>query len=230
IPIISFDQAVTSPYAFNVTVDHYEWGKRYAQWLADALGGEGKIIMMDGLPGHPAAEARKKGAEDVFANYPNIEILQKVYGEWDQSKAQATMSDILAAEPEIDGIFVEDSMATGVVRAFETAGRELPTMTGEASKSYLKLWQEKLDAGETFVTFAQANPPGISGSGMKVAARVAAGHTLKEQPDNTFYYPISRFVENDNVAEVLAEMGDKPDTYFLDEWLTDEEADALFTD
>ncbi|MEJ2710333.1 MAG: substrate-binding domain-containing protein, partial [Anaerolineales bacterium] len=39
IPIISFDQAVTSPYAFNVTVDHYEWGKRYAQWLADALGG-----------------------------------------------------------------------------------------------------------------------------------------------------------------------------------------------
>jgi ribose transport system substrate-binding protein len=230
IPIISFDQAVTSPYAYNVTVDHYEWGKRYAEWLASALNGQGKIIMMDGLPGHPAAEARKKAAEDVFAQYPDIQILQEVYGEWDQSKAQAHMSDILAAEPEIDGVFVEDSMATGVVRAFETADRQLPTMTGEATKSYLTLWKEKLDAGDNFVTFAQANPPGISGSAMKVATRVARGCTLLEQPDSTFYYPIFRTVDNDNVDEVLQEMADKPDTYFLDEWLTDAQANELFSD
>ena len=31
IPVVSFDQAVTNPYAVNVTVDHYARGKRYAE-------------------------------------------------------------------------------------------------------------------------------------------------------------------------------------------------------
>ena len=30
IPVVSFDQRVTDPYAVNVTVDHYTWGQRYA--------------------------------------------------------------------------------------------------------------------------------------------------------------------------------------------------------
>jgi ABC-type sugar transport system substrate-binding protein len=34
----------------------------------------------------------------------------------DQAKAQAATANLLAAEPEIDGIFVEDSMAMGVMR------------------------------------------------------------------------------------------------------------------
>jgi ribose transport system substrate-binding protein len=33
IPVVSFDQKVTNPYAVNVTVDHYQWGKRYAEWV-----------------------------------------------------------------------------------------------------------------------------------------------------------------------------------------------------
>lgn len=228
IPVISFDQQVTNPYAFNVTVDHYTWGERYAEWLADALNCTGKVVLIDGLPGHPAAEARKKAAEDVLSGCDNIEILQEVYGEWDQARAQAVTSELLAAEPEIDGVFVEDSMAMGVMRAFDSANREITTMTGEATPGYLKMWKEKLQENPEFQSFAQANPPGISASAMQVAVRVATGRQLKEMEDNVFYYPISRTVYNDNLDDVLAEMEGKPDTYFLDEWLTDEQAEDLF--
>ena len=228
IPVISFDQAVTNPYAYNVTVDHYAWGKRYAEWLVKALNGKGKIVMIDGLPGHPAAEARKKAAEDVFAQYPDIEILQKIYGMWDQSKAQAATADLLAAFPQIDGVFVEDSMAMGVMRAFQTANRPVPTMSGEATKGYLNMWKEEVGKTPSFQSFAQANPPGISGSAMKVAIRVALGGKLKPIADNTFYYPITTFVESNTIDNVLEMLKDKADTYFLDEWLTDEAADNLF--
>jgi ribose transport system substrate-binding protein len=228
IPVISFDQAVTSPWAYNVTVDHYQWGKRYAEWLAKALNGKGKIVMMDGIAGHPAAEARKKAAEDVFKNYPDIEILQKVSGGWDQAKAQATMSDLLAANPKIDGVFVEDSMAMGVLRAFQTAGRDVPVMTGETMYGYLKMWKELKAKEVKFDTFGQANPPGISASAMQVAVRVATGKKLKTQPNNTFFYPISKTVDNSNFDEISKSMDGKKDTYFLDEWLSDEQADKLF--
>src|SRR5271166_5102589 len=80
IPVVSFDQAVTSPYAVNVTVDHYAWGERYAEWLAKSLNGKGKIVVVDGIPGHPAAEARRKAALDTFAKDHGLDIVWEGYG------------------------------------------------------------------------------------------------------------------------------------------------------
>ena len=228
IPVISFDQAVTNPYATNVTVDHYAWGKRYAEWLAQALEGKGTVVLIDGLPGHPAAEARKQAAKDVFAKYPDIKIAQEIYGMWDQAKAQAATTDLLAAVPQLDGIFVEDSMAMGVLRALQSANRQVKAMTGEATPGYLKMWKEQLAAQPDFKSFGQANPPGISGSAMKVALLTAIGCQLTPLENTTFFYPIAKTVDPSTLDSVLGEMGDKPDTYFLDEWLTDEQALALF--
>jgi ribose transport system substrate-binding protein len=228
IPVISFDQAVTSPNATNVTVDHYAWGKRYAEWLATALGGKGTVVLIDGLPGHPAAEARKQAAKDVFAKYPDIKIAQEIYGMWDQAKAQAATADLLAAVPQLDGIFVEDSMAMGVMRALQSANRTVKAMTGEATPGYLKMWKDQVAKQPDFQSFGQANPPGISGSAMKVALLTAIACTLKPIDNNTFFYPIAKTVDPATLDAVLAEMAGKPDTYFLDEWLTDEQALALF--
>ena len=107
IPVVSFDQKVTNPYALNITVDHYTWGQRYAQWIADTLKGKGKVVVLDGIPGHPAAEARRKAAFDTFKKYPGIDIVWSGYGEWDHAKAQSVMATVIAAQPQIDGAFVE---------------------------------------------------------------------------------------------------------------------------
>ena len=170
IPVISFDLAVTNPYAVNVTLDHYAWGKRYAEWLAQALGGKGKVVLINGLPGHPAAEARKQAAKDVFARYPEIQIMQQAYGMSDEAQAQAITTDLLVAVPELDGIFVEDTMAMGVMRAVKAANRTVKAMTGETTPGYLEMWKEQLAFQTDFKSFVQVNPPGISGSAIKVAA------------------------------------------------------------
>jgi ribose transport system substrate-binding protein len=228
IPVISFDQAVTNPYALNVTVDHYQWGKRYAEWIAKTLDGKGRVVVLDGIPGHPAAEARKKAALDTFKQHPGIEVVWSGYGMWDHAKAQSTMATVIAAQPEIDGAFVEDSMGLGVLRAFQNAHRKIPVMTAEAQKSFLLAWKGELDAGNDMRAFAQPNPPDISRNAIGIAVRLADGRKLKPQPDNTIYYPIRQEVTRDNLEQTLAAMKDKPDSYFLAEWFSEEQLDAFF--
>lgn len=228
IPVVSFDQAVTNPYAVNVTVDHYTWGRRYAEWIATTLHGKGKVVVMDGIPGHPAAEARRKAALDTFRKYPGIQIVWSGYGMWDHAKAQSTMATVIAAQPEIDGAFVEDSMGLGVLRAFQNAHRKIPVMTGEAQKAFLLAWKKELDSGTDMQAFAQPNPPDISRNAIGIAVRLAAGRTLKPVPHNTIYYPIHLEVTRENLDQTLAQMKDKPDSYFLAEWFSEPQLDALF--
>jgi len=228
IPVVSFDQRVTNPYALNVTVDHYTWGQRYAQWIADTLNGHGKVVMLDGIPGHPAAEARRKAALDTFKKYPGINIVWSGYGEWDHAKAQSVMATVIAAQPQIDGAFVEDSMGLGVLRAFQNAHRPIPVMTGEAQKAFLLAWKKELDSGTEMRAFAQPNPPDISRNAIGIAVRLADGRKLKPVPENTIYYPIHMQVTRDNLDQTLDLMKDKPDSYFLAEWFSEPQLDGFF--
>ena len=173
-------------------------------------------------------KARRKAALDVFKRHPGIEVVWSGYGMWDHAKAQSTMATVLAAQPEIDGAFVEDSMGLGVLRAFQNAGRKIPVMTGEAQKAFLLAWKNELASGADMKAFAQPNPPDISRNAIGVAVRLVAGRKLKPQPDNTIFYPIRQQVTRDNMEQALAGMKDKPDSYFLAEWFSEEQLDALF--
>jgi ribose transport system substrate-binding protein len=188
------------------------------------LDGKGKVVVMDGIPGHPAAEARKKAALDTFKQHPGIEIVWSGYGMWDHAKAQSTMATVIAAQPQIDGAFVEDSMGLGVLRAFQNAHRKIPVMTGEAQKAFLLAWKNEPEMR----AFAQPNPPDISRNAIGIAVRLIAGRKLKPQPENTIYYPIHLEVTRDNLDQTLDAMKDKPDSYFLAEWLSETQLDALF--
>lgn len=229
IPVIAFDQAVQNHYALSVTINHYVWATRYAEWVAKTLNGKGKVVIMDGLPGNPAAETRRKAAFDTFKKYPGIDIVWSGYGFWDQAKAQAVMATVIAAQPQIDGAFVEDSMGLGVLRAFQNARRPIPVMTGEAQKAFLLAWKKELASGTDMKAFAQPNPPDISRNAIGIAVRLAAGQKLKPQTDNTIYYPIHLEVTNANLDQTLTAMKDKPDSYFLAEWFSEPQLDALFT-
>lgn len=229
VPVVSFDQAVSNKYAINVTVDHYKWGQRYAEWIAQQLNGQGNVVMLDGIPGHPAAEARKKAAMDTFAKYPGIKVVWSGYGEWDEAKAQSVMATVIAAQPKIDAVFTEDAMALGVLRAFENANRRVGIMTGEAQKGFLQEWKKQHDSGNPMKVFVQVNPPDISRTALGIAVRVAQGRKLKPLPENTYFFPITKTVTSETLDATLASMKDKPDGYFLGQWLSEAELDALFT-
>lgn len=126
-----------------VTVDEVEFGRVGAQWLVDQLGGEGKIVCLNGISGLSTSELRYQGAKEVFDANPGIEILAAEDASWDYATGRTVMGDLLAAYPEIDGVWSQGgSMTLGAIEAFEAANREVVPMTGEDNNGLMKKWNE----------------------------------------------------------------------------------------
>lgn len=228
IPVIAFDAPVDNAYAINVVIDQVKWGENLAKWFCEELGGEGEIVIVSGIAGHPANVNRMKGMTSVLANYPNIKVLTEVNGNWDQASAQQAMSNLLASYPKIDGVLTQDGMALGVVNAFIAAGKDVPVVTGELMMGYVKKWKELKDT-TFFASYGQNNPPGIGATALGMGVRMLQGKTLKTAlPNNTYLYTVKDHVRNDNLNTYFDKYKDEPDAFFIDEWLTEEELDALF--
>jgi len=228
ITVISFDQPVTSPHAINVVIDQKQFGRNLAEWFVKELGGKGEIVMVTGLAGHPANVNRLIGMNEVLGKHPDVKVLTEVNGNWDEANAQQVTSNLIASYPNIDGVLTQDGMALGVVNAFEAANKELPVVTGENMVGFLKKWKQLKDE-KGFSTYGQNNPPGIGATALGIGVRLLQGKQFKEPlENNTYYYPIGTHITNDNLEAELEKVKDRPDTYTLDEWLSEEQLDALF--
>ncbi|MBW3099030.1 sugar ABC transporter substrate-binding protein [Pseudohoeflea coraliihabitans] len=98
-----------------------------AEMLADALGGEGNIVVVEGTPGYTVSILRKNCFLDKVADdYPGINILASQTAEWNREKAQTVMETFLTQfGDEIDGVYAfDDGMGLGVISALKGAGKE----------------------------------------------------------------------------------------------------------
>ncbi|WP_103680962.1 ABC transporter substrate-binding protein [Alkalispirochaeta sphaeroplastigenens] len=226
--VIATDTEVSSPEAINVAIDQAEWARISARWLVDKLGGEGKIVAINGIAGHPANTARVRGYTEVFGDAPGIEILNQVNADWDNALGQSTMQNLLATYPDINGVWVQDGMAEGALRAIRSAGRDDIYVTGEARVGYLNLWKETGIDG-----IGVANPPGCMASALEVAVQLLKGRELKDGIlsgpfGNTIYVPVPVVVTNLNFDTVYNEYKGYPDYYSVDGHITPAQAEQFF--
>lgn len=250
IPVVSIDQEVDGEGVINVVIDQSEWARISARWLAEQLGGEGKIVLIEGFVGHPANTARMTGVEEVLAEYPDIEVVGRETGSWDQATGQQVMSSFLASLPQIDGAWTQDGMAFGLLNAIETANPDVwPINSGEARADYIQEWHAVREDRPDFTSIGVVNPPGIGGSGIRVLVNLLLGMTIDETQlagpyGNSLYVPIPyvvvdqefTYVDMDgeetvfpaNFDEIYEEVKDEPGSYTLDGMITQEEADAYF--
>jgi ribose transport system substrate-binding protein len=233
IVVIAVDQEVSAQGAINVVIDQKEWAMISAEWLAEQLNGEGDVVLIEGFVGHPANEARMEGVEEVFANYPGINVVARDTGMWDQATGQQVMSDFLASIPNIDGVWTQDGMAEGALRAVLAADpAEWPVMVGEARAGYIQLANEVKQENPDFETIGVVNPPGVGASGLRIAVLLLQGRTLAQELEgpfgNSLYVPIPGVVTDENFDEAYAEVENLPASYTLDGMLTAEEAEAYF--
>jgi ribose transport system substrate-binding protein len=233
IVVIAVDQEVSAQGAINVVIDQKEWAMISAEWLAEQLNGEGDVVLIEGFVGHPANEARMEGVDEVFANYPGINVVARDTGMWDQATGQQVMSDFLASIPNIDGVWTQDGMAEGALRAVQAADlAEWLVMGGEARAGYIQLANEVKQENPDFETIGVVNPPGVGASGLRIAVLLLQGRTLAQDLEgpfgNSLYVPIPGVVTDENFDETYAEVEDQPASYTLDGMLTAEEAEGFF--
>lgn len=232
--VIAVDQEISAPEAINVVIDQTEWARMSATWLAEQLGGKGNVVVINGIAGHPANEARYNGVKEVFAANPDIKVLNVVNANWDQATGQQKMADLLASQPDINGVWTQDGMALGVLQALNTANPSTwPVVVGEARAGYMKLWNTIKEKQPSFNSYGVVNPPAIGVSGMRVALQLLQGKQFKDDAlkgatKNSLYVPIPGTVSNTNFDAEYARIKDKTDGYVLDGSISDAEAAAFF--
>ncbi|TYC67069.1 sugar ABC transporter substrate-binding protein [Stappia sp. BW2] len=91
--------------------------------LGKKLGEGGKVVIIEGNPGADNATQRRLGFEDSVAEY-KLDLLDSRTAHWETEEANQVFATMLTAHPDIQGVMAaNDSMAIGVVKALESAGR-----------------------------------------------------------------------------------------------------------
>ncbi|CAN5367330.1 substrate-binding domain-containing protein [soil metagenome] len=141
IPVFAIADTINTEVTATFSMSHEEGGLLAAQevveFLTEKYGApEGKVVNIQGLAGTAAAVGRNDGFVNELANYPDIEIVASQDGGWDTAPANAAMSTILQAQPEIDAVYAaNDAEAIGVTAALKDAGRYFPV--GDPNHVYL---------------------------------------------------------------------------------------------
>lgn len=133
IPVILFDRTCsTDQFTHFIGYSDKNNGAACAQLMVDALTekyGEpkGKILALDSMAGSGTDNGQKEGQESVFKDYPDIEIVDRNYTDFEVSIGKSLMEDWLAkyGPGEIDGFISQDGGVTlGAMDAITEAGRE----------------------------------------------------------------------------------------------------------
>ena len=129
IPVILVDRGIdantdSSLYTTMIASDHVWAGEQAAIVMNDLLGGEGKVVELEGTVGASAAVQRKQGFDEyIAANCPGIEIIASQTGDFTRAMGKEVMESFLKTYDDIDAVFCHnDDMALGAIEAIKEAG------------------------------------------------------------------------------------------------------------
>jgi ribose transport system substrate-binding protein len=128
IPVIVLDRAVQGDkFTSFIGADNVKIGHAAGAWAASALGGQAKIVELEGLmtstPGQDRHSGFHAGLHDADAR--SIEVVVTADMQWLEPNARREMESALASQRRIDLVYAHnDPGAHGAYLAAKAAGRE----------------------------------------------------------------------------------------------------------
>jgi ribose transport system substrate-binding protein len=183
IPVVGMDAGNDPLLAANVTSNGYAMAAETAVYVANRINGAGNVVMFTFDP-FPPVQARGIIADAVFANHPDITVLDRVTPDVSDggiADSRAKMEAILAANPEPGSIAAVwaawDQPALGALQAIEDAGRggEGIVITGIDANPQAR---DAIAAGGNFEASVAQDFAGIGATTADTVARLLAGEEL----------------------------------------------------
>jgi ribose transport system substrate-binding protein len=176
--VVSVDRGLLLPVQdVYIAGDNPGLGRVAGQWMAEELGGEGKIVALEGIPCVINTE-RVEAFETEIAKYPGIELLDSQPAYWSADTGYEVMSNYLQKYPEIDAVFAQDDdVLIGVLAAYEESGRDdIKTFFGGAGS---KIMIKKVMDGDPLVKADVTYPPSMIATGISLAVFGVTGEPLE---------------------------------------------------
>ena len=107
VPVLCVDTTIESDIQLgDIATDNVEGGRLAARGLAEAVGGKGKVFVVNVKPGISTTDMREEGFRDAIANeFPDIQYLGQEYCNDDPNVAAQVTSARLQSDPDLAGIF-----------------------------------------------------------------------------------------------------------------------------
>lgn len=165
------------PYLAYVGIDNYDVGVELGHYVAEAMGGKGNLLLLEGVVGQSTSDLRSQGARDALATYPDITVSSQP-ANWDATQA----ADITTNELTRLG---------GNLNAIIAAGAGMSEAAAEAVKAY-GVAMEDIVIGSFDVTAAV----------VEAIENGDVDFTINQQPYWQAYYSIAACVQHLNGLEV----------------------------
>lgn len=175
VPVITLDRGANSgEVVTHIASDNVAGGKMAGEFLLKKLGGKGKVVELEGIPGTTAARDRGQGFNEAIAG--KLEVVAKQTADFDRTKGLTVMENIIQAQPQFDAVFAHnDEMALGAMKALEAAGKTVLLVGFDATDDAVKAVKEH----KMLATVAQ-KPAEIGAKGIQSASDLLAGKKLEK--------------------------------------------------
>ena len=125
ITTVAIDAQAQGPLDGFVGSKNYDAGYLACEYMAEQLGGEGQVALLDGIPVVPILQ-RIEGCTDALNEYEGIEIVTKQNGRQERTHAMTVTENIIQSNPNLSGIFsVNDIGSLGALIAIESSGQDI---------------------------------------------------------------------------------------------------------
>ncbi len=126
IKIVYVDTAAADPgLALSfVASDNEAGGRLAADKLAALVGSKGVVMLESSTPGISSTDARNKGFLEEIKKYPGVRYVGIQYSQGDPARATSEISSVIAAHPDLTGIFaVSTQEVEGASAALSSSGK-----------------------------------------------------------------------------------------------------------
>lgn len=184
VPVIVVDTRVDAKAAADnalriesfIGSDNYEGGKVAGDYVARVTGGNARVAVLEGIPGHETGDSRLRGFREAVAGHPGLTIVASQPANWERDQGFTVFQNMLQSHAELDAVFAcNDLMALGAVEAIAAAGRS--DRIRVVGFDALDDARTAIEAGRMEASVAQS-PRAMGRIAVESAARLLRGETL----------------------------------------------------
>lgn len=151
--VVAVDANASGPVDSFVGSKNTDAGYQSCKYLAESLGGQGEVAILDGIPVVPILE-RVDGCKTALAEFDGIELVDVQNGRQDRSVALGVTENMIEAHPDLVGIFsVNDGGAMGALAAIQGSGRDIKLTSVDGAPEAVAAIQQGTPFIETTAQF-----------------------------------------------------------------------------
>lgn len=125
IPVLTVDRTANGgEVVTHIGTDNVTAGEAAARTLFESMGGEGDVVVLEGVPGASPTRDRGEGFQNVVSETEGVEIVASQTANFQRSEGLSVTQNLLQSNPDIGGILaMNDEMALGAIEALRSANK-----------------------------------------------------------------------------------------------------------